>query len=102
MSSRIDDDDFPPAQSLDEADFWATEYDRRRPVPKRLDELVIYEMHVGGLGFGKRDAAGNPLPGSFRDAIALLVGGALPGSLPMSTTERGQPERAALQCFRCH
>ena len=42
------------------------------PVPKRLDELVIYEMHVGRLGFGERDAAGNPLPGSFRDAIALL------------------------------
>ena len=72
VSNGLDDDDFPPAQSLDEADFWASEYDRRRPVPKRLDELVIYEMHVGGLGFGKRDAAGNPLPGSFRDAIALL------------------------------
>ena len=72
VSSGLNDDDFPPAQSLDEADFWASECDRRRPVPKRLDELVIYEMHVGGLGFGKRDAAGNPLPGSFRDAIALL------------------------------
>jgi len=72
VSRHLDDDAFPPAQSLDDADFWATEYDRRRPVPKRLDELVIYEMHVDGLGAGKCDAAGNPLPGSFHDAVDLL------------------------------
>ena len=72
VSSDIDDDAFPPAQSLDDKAFWATEYDRRRPVPKRLDELVIYEMHVDGLGAGKRDEAGNPLPGSFHDAVDLL------------------------------
>ncbi|MGA7428038.1 MAG: alpha-amylase family glycosyl hydrolase [Rhodoplanes sp.] len=72
VSSHIDDDAFPPAQSLDDTAFWATEYDRRRPVPKSLDELVIYEMHVDGLGSEKRDAAGNPLPGSFHDAVDLL------------------------------
>ncbi len=72
VSSHLDDDAFRPAQSLDDTAFWATEYDRPRPVPKRLDELVIYEMHVDGLGAGKRDAAGNPLPGSFHDAIDLL------------------------------
>jgi 1,4-alpha-glucan branching enzyme len=72
VSSHIEDDSFPPAQSMDDAAFWASEYDRRRPVPKRLDELVIYEMHVDGLGSGKRDAYANPLPGSFRDAVALL------------------------------
>ena len=72
VSSHLDDDAFPPAQSLDDADFWASEYDRRRPVPRRLDELVIYEMHVDGLGAGKRDAVGNPLPGSFHDAVDLL------------------------------
>ncbi len=72
VSSHLDDDAFRPAQSLDDTAFWATEYDRPRPVPKRLDELVIYEMHVDGLGAGKRDAAGNPLPGSFHDAVDLL------------------------------
>jgi 1,4-alpha-glucan branching enzyme len=72
VSSHLEDDSFPPALSIDSASFWANEYDRRRPVPKRLDDLVIYEMHIDGLGCGKCDANGNPLPGSFRDAVALL------------------------------
>ena len=63
---------FPPTQWLSETEFWANEYDPLRPEPDRLGDLVIYEMHVGGLGFGKRDVRDNPLPGSFEDAVALL------------------------------
>lgn len=72
VTERIDDTSFPPRKMVPEADFWANEYDPLRPVPTRLDELIIYEMHVGGLGVNNRDAEGNPLPGSFIDAIALL------------------------------
>jgi len=71
VTTRINDTDFPPAMEP-EATFWANEYDPLRPVPNRLDELIIYEMHVGGLGVHRRDDAGNPLPGSFIDAVALL------------------------------
>jgi 1,4-alpha-glucan branching enzyme len=35
-------------------------------VPRRVEDLVIYELHLGALGYG-RDG-----PGTFADAIALL------------------------------
>jgi 1,4-alpha-glucan branching enzyme len=46
--------------------FWSDEYDIARPVPDRLDDLVIYELHVGALGFGHVGA------GTFDDAIAFI------------------------------
>jgi len=47
-------------------DFWAAELTAGRPVPTRLDDLVIYELHVGSLGFGKSG------PGDLGDALAFL------------------------------
>jgi 1,4-alpha-glucan branching enzyme len=57
---------FPETKWLTENQFWANEYDPLRPVPSRLEDLVIYEMHVDGL------AAGSNRPGTFADAIQLL------------------------------
>jgi 1,4-alpha-glucan branching enzyme len=48
------------------ADFWHDEYDPGRPVPSRVEDLVIYELHVGALGVGRPDA------GTFEDARSLL------------------------------
>jgi 1,4-alpha-glucan branching enzyme len=48
------------------AEFWRDELDPARPVPSRVEELVIYELHVGALGVGRPDA------GTFEDALALL------------------------------
>jgi 1,4-alpha-glucan branching enzyme len=47
-------------------EFWATEFTSGLPVPTRLEDLVIYELHVGSLGFGK---AG---PGDLSDALNFL------------------------------
>lgn len=47
-------------------EFWATEFTLGLPVPTRLEDIVIYELHVGSLGFGK---AG---PGDLSDALAFL------------------------------
>ena len=47
-------------------EFWATEFTLGRPVPSRVEDLVIYELHVGSLGFGKTG------PGDLSDAMALL------------------------------
>jgi len=47
-------------------EFWRDEFDPLRPVPNRIEDLVIYELHVGGLGFGRQG------PGNLGDAIALL------------------------------
>jgi 1,4-alpha-glucan branching enzyme len=57
---------FPERLWQSDTEFWADEYDPKRPVPTTLAELVIYEMHVEGLG------AGRPTPGTFEDAIAQL------------------------------
>ena len=48
------------------ADFWRDEHDPARPVPSRLEDLVIYELHVGSLGVGRPDA------GNLDDALSLL------------------------------
>ena len=49
-------------------EFWKHEFDTARPLPTRLEDLVIYELHVGSLGFGRPpDQAG-----TFEDAIKFL------------------------------
>ena len=47
-------------------EFWATEFTSGLPVPTRIEDLVIYELHVGSLGFGK-DGVGN-----LSDALSFL------------------------------
>lgn len=66
VTARLDDPAFPPTDWLDEATFWADEFDPLRPVPDRLEELVIYELHVEGL------FSGSARPATFTQAIALL------------------------------
>lgn len=47
-------------------EFWATEFALGRPVPTSLEDVVIYELHVGSLGFGKVG------PGDLSDAVAFV------------------------------
>jgi 1,4-alpha-glucan branching enzyme len=51
---------------LSEDEFWRDEFNHGTPFPHRIDDMVIYELHVGSLGFGE------DRPGNFDDAIALL------------------------------
>ncbi|WP_220377489.1 alpha-amylase family glycosyl hydrolase [Paraburkholderia sp. BL6669N2] len=46
--------------------FWSGEFVPGRPMPASIDDLVIYELHVGALGFGR---AG---PGTLDDATDFL------------------------------
>jgi 1,4-alpha-glucan branching enzyme len=55
----------PPALVPD-SEFWQGEFHPERPVPTRVEDLVIYELHVGALGFPGRG------PGTLADAVALL------------------------------
>ena len=57
---------WPETQWLTEAEFWQDEFDPNRPLPARIDDLVIYELHIDGLG------AGQDRRGTLADAIALL------------------------------
>lgn len=54
------------APRISREEFWQHEFDPSLPVPTRLEELIIYELHVGGLG------AGRPTAGTLRDAIDLV------------------------------
>ncbi len=66
---RRDFESTPPGEEPDlipAEEFWATEFTSGLPVPTRLEDLVIYELHVGSLGFGK---AG---PGDLSDALQFL------------------------------
>jgi 1,4-alpha-glucan branching enzyme len=58
---------WPETEWVDADAFWADEFDPNRPLPARLDDLVIYEMHVDGLGLGR-----NAPRGMLDDAIAML------------------------------
>ena len=57
---------WPETQWQTDAEFWQDEFDPNRPLPTRLDDLVIYELHVDGLGVGR-----NPR-GMLDDAMDLL------------------------------
>ncbi|MEO6603077.1 MAG: alpha-amylase family glycosyl hydrolase [Polyangiaceae bacterium] len=54
------------ADVISEEEFWRDEFNHGTPFPHRIDDMVIYELHVGSLGFGE------DRPGNFDDAIALL------------------------------
>jgi 1,4-alpha-glucan branching enzyme len=51
---------------ISEEEFWQNEFQHSTPFPHRVDDMVIYELHIGSLGFG------SDRPGNFDDAIALL------------------------------
>ncbi|MDQ3946603.1 MAG: alpha-amylase family glycosyl hydrolase [Actinomycetota bacterium] len=63
---------WPETCWLSTEEFWRDEFDPLRPLATRPEDLVIYELHIGGLGFGQTDAQGTPEAGSLRDAIIHL------------------------------
>ena len=55
-----------PPDLIPAEEFWATEFTAGLPVPSRLEDMIIYELHIGSLGYGK------PGPGDLGDAMAFL------------------------------
>src|SRR5204862_5073482 len=55
----------PPRLILN-TEFWSNEFTPGLPVPTHLRDLVIYELHIGSLGFG------NAGPGTLADAMQFL------------------------------
>jgi 1,4-alpha-glucan branching enzyme len=58
--------DDPSGPRISAAEFWAHEFTPGVVVPSRVDDLVIYELHVNALG------AGGTGPGTLKDALDLL------------------------------
>ncbi|MGZ9021378.1 MAG: hypothetical protein ACXW3S_15785, partial [Rhodoplanes sp.] len=63
---------WPETRWLREDAFWQNEFDANRPLPSRIEDLVIYEMHVGGLGFGRVNDPGQPALGNLQDALNMI------------------------------
>lgn len=66
VAKNFKEDVWPEHEFIKEEEFWKEEFTPGRPLPDRAEDLVIYELHVGALGFGK-DRHGN-----FEDALELL------------------------------
>jgi 1,4-alpha-glucan branching enzyme len=58
---------WPETRWLSEQEFWQNEFSIERPLPTRLEDLVIYELHVHGLGLDREVDQG-----TLEDAMHLL------------------------------
>lgn len=56
----------PPGARVADSTFWADELNPSRPVPHRVADLVIYELHVGALNPAVTSA------GTFADALNFI------------------------------
>jgi 1,4-alpha-glucan branching enzyme len=61
---------WPETQWLSEDEFWRDEFDANRPLPSRIEDLVIYELHTDSLGLDRVDRI--PGRGTLRDALTLV------------------------------
>jgi 1,4-alpha-glucan branching enzyme len=65
VAKHFEEDVWPEKEFIDEGEFWKDEFTDKK-LPQNSGDLIIYEIHLGALGF---DHAG---PGTLKDAIALL------------------------------
>jgi 1,4-alpha-glucan branching enzyme len=56
---------WPEVTFIPDAEFWKDEW-TSRSIPSRVEDLIIYELHMGALGFN------NPGAGTIADAIQML------------------------------
>jgi 1,4-alpha-glucan branching enzyme len=56
----------PAGPRVTDEEFWAHEFTPGVTVPSRVEDLIIYELHVNALG------AGHTGPGTLQDAMGLL------------------------------
>jgi len=70
VTAHFDEPGWPETQFISQEEFWAHEFDQGSPLPSRVEDLIIYELHVGSLGFGlDRDGTF----GDVRDFLDHLV-----------------------------
>jgi 1,4-alpha-glucan branching enzyme len=58
---------WPEQRWLTEDEFWRDEYNAAMPVPTRIEDVVIYELHVDGLGLDRGVDRG-----TLQDALDLI------------------------------
>jgi 1,4-alpha-glucan branching enzyme len=66
VAKDFDDIGFPRRELIPAHEFWKDEFTLGVPLPRRIEELIVYELHVASLAFGTSDA------GRFSNALAFL------------------------------
>ncbi|BAZ32413.1 alpha amylase, C-terminal all-beta [Cylindrospermum sp. NIES-4074] len=66
VTRQFEENVYPEIDFMPAAEFWQDEFRDGRTVPHRVEDLVIYELHLGALGYGQNR------PGNLKDAIGLL------------------------------
>jgi 1,4-alpha-glucan branching enzyme len=66
VTSNFSDTGITKQTLIPAADFWASEYTAGRLPPQNVENLVIYELHVGSLGYPSISS------GTFADAMAFV------------------------------
>ena len=66
LTKNFDDTGLKKQSLITPDEFWSSEFTSGRLPPQRIEDLVIYELHVGSLGFGSTD------PGAFSDALDFV------------------------------
>lgn len=72
VTANFSEPDWPETSWTSVDDFWANEFDEINPLPTRIEDLVIYELHLGGLGYSRLDNNGQRTPGTLEDAMEFL------------------------------
>lgn len=66
LTKNFDDTGLTKQSLITPDEFWSSEFTSGRLPRQRIEDLVIYELHVGSLGFGSTD------PGAFSDALEFV------------------------------
>jgi len=66
VTKDFDDTGIAKHSLISEQQFWANEFTAGKPLPTSIEDLVIYELHVGSLGYGSTAS------GTFQDAMNFV------------------------------
>jgi 1,4-alpha-glucan branching enzyme len=66
VTKDFDDTGIVKQTLIPEEEFWASEYTAGKLPPQNIENLIIYELHVGSLGFPSTTS------GTFADAMAFV------------------------------
>jgi 1,4-alpha-glucan branching enzyme len=66
VTSNFNDTSITKTSLITADEFWSNEFTAGKPLPNNIDDLVIYELHVGSLGYPSGTS------GTFADAMAFV------------------------------
>jgi 1,4-alpha-glucan branching enzyme len=66
VTKNFNDTDIAKQSLIPAEEFWANEFTPGKPLPQKVEDLVIYELHIGSLGYPSTTS------GTMSDAMAFV------------------------------